>query len=323
MTFLNARFAGAVLLGGITVTAVTSGSVATHDPASQFSDYVLAPPMRIHVIDPSGDWHAPFVYPLRLEDRLERRYSEDRTRQLRVQWFHKGRLASVDDAEWFPLGTDALGRDVFARLVRGARLSLGVAATAAAVALVIGALVGGVAGAFGGLIDDLLMRVSDLVIALPGIYVAVTLRAALPLVLTPTEIFWTITAVFAVIGWPIAAKGVRAIVAAERQKEYAEAARAAGGGRTRLLLRHLLPATQGFLLVQATLLLPAFILAEATLSFIGLGFPDSTPSWGVMLQEAGAGRVLVEAPWLLAPGVAISASILSINLLLRTPKLPA
>jgi peptide/nickel transport system permease protein len=323
MTLLNARFAGAVLLGGITATAVTSGSVATHDPASQFSDYVLAPPMRIHVIDPSGDWHAPFVYPLRLEDRLERRYSEDRTRQLRVQWFHKGRLASVDDAEWFPLGTDALGRDVFARLVRGARLSLGVAATAATIALVIGALVGGVAGAFGGLIDDLLMRVSDLVIALPGIYVAVTLRAALPLVLTPTEIFWTIAAVFAVIGWPIAAKGVRAIVAAARQKEYAEAARAAGAGRTRLLLRHLLPATQGFLLVQATLLLPAFILAEATLSFIGLGFPDSTPSWGVMLQEAGAGRVLVEAPWLLAPGVAISASILSINLLLRAPKLPA
>jgi peptide/nickel transport system permease protein len=313
----NARFVGALLLTCIAGAAMTSSAIATHDPAQQFSDFIFAPPMRLHVIDGSGNWRAPFIYPLRLEDRLERRYSEERQRPVRVRWFRDGRLASVDEAQWFPLGTDALGRDVFARLVRGARLSLGVAALAAAGALLIGVFLGGLAGLFGGRIDDVLMRLSDLIIALPGIYTVLTLRAVLPLVLTTTEVFWVMAGVFAAIGWPLPAKGVRAIVAAERNKEYAEAARAAGASRTRLLLRHLLPAARGFLVVQATLLVPAFILAEATLSFIGLGFTEAIPSWGVMLQEAAAGRSLVEAPWLLTPAIAIAATILSINLLLR------
>jgi peptide/nickel transport system permease protein len=108
---------------------------------------------------------------------------------------------------------------------------------------------------------------------------------------------------------------VRAIVRAERSKEYAEAARAIGAGRARLLIGHLLPAARGLLAVQATLLLPAFVLAEATLSFVGLGFPERTPSWGVMLQEAAAGRLLADAPWLLAPGAAIFATVLAVNLM--------
>jgi len=116
-------------------------------------------------------------------------------------------------------------------------------------------------------------------------------------------------------GWPYPARGVRAVVAAERQKEYAEAARAVGAGSLRILLRHLLPATTGFLGVQATLLVPGFILAEATLSYVGLGFGEVSPSWGVMLQDAAGGRILVEAPWLLAPAIAIAITVLSVNLL--------
>ena len=179
---------------------------------------------------------------------------------------------------------------MFARLVGGARLSLGVAIAACLCALTIGAAVGGLAGLTGGVVDDGLMRVAEVVMGLPVIYAALTLRAALPLVLTDAQVFWTMTGVFGLIGWPLAARGVRAIVAVERRKEYAEAARSAGSGRARLLLRHLMPATWGFLGVQATLLLPAFIIAEATLSFVGLGFPGPAPSWGVMLQDAGAGR---------------------------------
>ena len=170
----------------------------------------------------------------------------------------------------------------------GARLSLGVALGAALGALVIGAIVGGLAGFAGGLVDDGLMRVADVIIALPAVYVVLALRASMPLVLTTTEVFWTMVVVLAAVGWPFPARGVRAVVAAERAREYAEAARALGASRTRLLLRHLLPAARGFLVVQTTLLVPAFVLAEATLSFVGLGFSEPIPSWGAMLREAGA-----------------------------------
>ena len=316
------RLLGALLVGAVFIVALTSPAIATHDPFRQFPDFPFAPPMRPHVFDASGRLRAPFVYPLRLDDRLERRYSEDRSRPLTLRWFSGG-LASIDGAPWFPLGTDGLGRDVFARLVGGGRLSLGVAIAAALCALIVGAGIGGLAGLAGGLVDDGLMRLAELVMGLPVIYAALTLRAALPLVLTDAQVFWTMTAVFGVLGWPLAARGVRAIVAVERRKEYAEAARSAGSGSTRLLLRHLLPATWGFLGVQATLLLPAFILAEATLSYVGLGFPGPAPSWGVMLQDAGAGRTLADAPWLLSPAIAIAATVLGTNLVARgTPGVP-
>jgi peptide/nickel transport system permease protein len=311
-----ARVTGITLFGAIVLLAGAADRIATHDPARQFSDFVFAPPMRPHIVDSSRRWRWPFVYPLRLEDRLARRYSEDRMRPLPLRWFSGARLLSTDDGLWFPLGTDALGRDVFARLVTGARLSLGIALAAAAGALLIGVAVGGLAGLFGGATDDVVMRLADFIIALPGIYVVLTLRAALPLVLSTAQVFGTTVAVFAAVGWPVVARAVRAVVAAERRREYADAARAAGAGRTRLLIRHLLPAAAGVIAVQTTLLLPAFILAEATLSFVGLGFADATPSWGVMLQDAAGTRMLIEAPWLLAPAILIVCTVLSINLII-------
>ena len=139
--------------------------------------------------------------------------------------------------------------------------------------------------------------------------------AAAPLVLSTIQVFSIMTCVFALAGWPVAARGVRAIVRVERTREYAEAARSLGASSTRILFWHLLPATRGFLVVQATLLVPAFILAEATMSFIGLGFTEPSASWGVMLQEAGRGHALAETPWLLAPAAAIVLAVFGLNLL--------
>jgi peptide/nickel transport system permease protein len=273
--------------------------------------------MLPHVVDADGAWHLPFVYPIRLADRLERRFVEDRTRRIPLRWLTGGVVLSVDEqaGPWLPLGGDPLGRDILARLASGARASLGVALAAAVGALVMGALLGAVAGYAGGRLDGLLMRAADFVLVLPAIYVVLALRAAMPLVLSPGQVFWTMAIVLAIAGWPYPARGVRAIVASERRKEYAESAMAIGAGSTRILLRHLLPATTGFLGVQATLLVPAFILAEATLSFVGLGFAEPTASWGLMLQDASRGGALADAPWLLAPAAAIILSVLGLHVL--------
>jgi peptide/nickel transport system permease protein len=273
--------------------------------------------MRPHVVDHAGHWRRPFYYPLRLTSRLEHRFEQDATRPVALRWFADGSIVAGDSpaGPWLPLGGDALGRDIFSRVLLGARLSLGVSLVAATGALILGALIGAAAGFSGGRLDELLMRAADLILVLPAIYVVIVLRATMPLVLSTAQVFGTLAAVLALAGWPYPARGVRAIVASERRKEYVEAARAIGAGSWRILLRHLLPAARNFLVVQLTLLLPAFILAEATLSFVGFGFAEPSPSWGVMLQDATQAGGLTDAPWLLAPAAAIVISVLLLHLL--------
>lgn len=305
---------GVILAIGLAACALAAPWLAPYDPGRQFSAYPFAPPMRPHVIDAGGSWRAPFVYPMRLVDPLERRYEEDRTRMIPLRWV-SGALVRVDGAEpWFALGSDALGRDVLSRVAAGARLSLGVALLGTVIALAVGAAAGAVAGYAGGWADAALMRVADLVLVLPGIYVVLALRGALPLVLSPVQVFAALVLVFSFVGWPAAARGVRGIFIVERSEEYAEAARAVGAGPMRVIGRHLLPASLGFLYVQATVLLPAFVMAEATLSYVGLGFAPPAPSWGAMLQDAGSARGGADAPWLLTPAIAIVMSVLVVQL---------
>ncbi len=311
------RRAGIALIAGIALLAVLAPALSPNPPDLRFPDRAYAPPMPVRVVDAAGRWRAPFVYPIRLADRLERRYEEDRANPVPLAWCSRGVVAQLSDGRagpWLPMGADGSGRDVFARLVHGARLSLAVALLATLGALLIGTLVGGAAGATGGAADDALMRLSDFVIVLPAMYVVLALRAALPLVLPPAQVFALVSGILALVGWPIVARGVRAIVASERERDYAQAALALGAGRARLLWRHLLPAARGFLAAQAALLVAAFILAEATLSYVGLGFPDPSVSWGVMLQEAANVSAMADAPWTLAPAAGIFLLVLGVNL---------
>jgi peptide/nickel transport system permease protein len=311
------RRAGIALVACIALLAVLAPALSPNPPDVRFPDRAYAPPMPVRVVDAVGRWRAPFVYRLRLADRLERRYEEDRANPVPLAGFSRGVVAQVSDGQpgpWLPMGADGSGRDVFARLVHGARLSLAVALLATLGALLIGTLVGGAAGAAGGVADDALMRLSDFVIVLPAMYVVLALRAALPLVLPPAQVFALVAGILALVGWPIVARGVRAIVASERERDYAQAALALGAGRARLLWRHLLPAARGFLAAQAALLVAAFILAEATLSYVGLGFPDPSVSWGVMLQEAANVSAMADAPWTLAPAAGIFLLVLGVNL---------
>lgn len=317
------RRAGVVLLGLTLLLAVAAPLVAPHPPDVAFRDLSFAPPSRIYVFDAAGSLTAPYTYPQRLVSRLERRYEEDRARPVRPRWFADGHVASVpgDGGPLLLLGADSAGRDIFSRLLYAARTSLALAGVATIGALVIGVAIGGMAGYAGGAIDEILSRVSDFVLVLPAIYVVLALRAVMPLVLPDATVFVLMAAIFALVGWPFVARGVRAIVAAERTSDYALAARALGAGHARMLGRHLLPAARGYLLMQGALLLPGFILAEATMSYVGLGFSDRTPSWGSMLLDAANVAVLGDVPWALAPAAAIFIVVLAVNLIVQVPVL--
>jgi peptide/nickel transport system permease protein len=237
-----------------------------------------------------------------------------------LRWFSDGHLLTADPGRGAPLlllGADGLGRDILSRLLHGARATLLVAVVSTLGATLLGMLIGGVSGQSAGWLDAGLSRVTEFVLVLPAIYVALALRAVMPLVLSAIAVFLLLTGIFTLLGWPVVARGVRAIVLAERERDYAMAARAAGASGTRLLTRHLLPAAAGYVLTQATLLFPAFILAEATMSFVGLGFPSDVATWGTMLQAAADVANLVDAPWALSPAVAIFLVVLGVNLVVQ------
>ena len=307
------------LLVVIAFAALAAPWLAPNPPNRRFDDLLYAPPTRVHILQDGVN--APFIHPLRLVSRLERRFEVESPRRVTLRWFTDGTLVTADADAGAPLlllGADGYGRDVFSRLLHGGRATMAVSLVSALLATMLGALVGGVAGYAGGWFDSLLSRVSEFVLVLPAIYVALVLRAVLPLVLPPTTVFLLLIAIFTLLGWPIVARGVRAIVLAERTREYAIAARAAGASGSRVLWRHLLPASRGFLKTQASLLVPAFMLAEATLSYVGLGFPSTVPTWGTMLQDASNVALLGDAPWSLAPAAGIFAVVLCVNLLAQS-----
>jgi peptide/nickel transport system permease protein len=287
------------------VFAAAAPWLAPNDPMTMPADRAFAPPMRVHLKDQDG-WHRPFVYRQTLVERISRTYAEDRTERIPLRWFSNGRLVSVDP-EGGPLllcGADALGRDLCARLIFGARLSLGVALLGAVGALLLGALLGAAAGSIGGRLETVVMTIADFVLVLPVVYLVIVLRATRPLVIEPSETFVMMAGLFACAAWPDVARGVRSIVASERTRDYAAAARAAGAGPFRLI-GHLLPAAYGFLRIEFVLLIPALLVAESSLSFVGFGFEGAIPSWGGLLKESETISAMYSAPWLLLPAAAL------------------
>jgi peptide/nickel transport system permease protein len=207
-----------------------------------------------------------------------------------------------------PLGLDELGRDVLARICSGARISLAVGLVVVGVSAIAGLVLGAIAGYFGGLVDDAISRVSDVLLAFPGLLLAIALVA----VLGPSLV--NVVLALSVIGWVAYARLVRGQVLRTRELEYVHAARALGARVPRILWRHVIPSTVPSLVVQSTLGMAAAIIAEASLSFLGLGVQPPTPSWGTMIN--GGRAHLIDAPHLTVfPGLAIALLVLGFNFL--------
>jgi peptide/nickel transport system permease protein len=299
--------AGALV--AIHIVIFGAGFFAPYDPAEQHREFPFAPPTRLHFVDAAGRFHLrPFVYALHrpADDAGLVRYEENRGRMWPLRFFAQGRLFGVDTpGHVFLLGTDDFGRDQLSRLLYGGRISLIAGLLATVLSLSLGLLLGGVSGYFGSWLDDIIMRGSEIFVALPWIYLLFAVRAFLPLQLGPSQAFLLVIAVVGVAGWARPARLIRGVVLSAKQRDYVRAARAFGGSPLYLLRRHVLPEASSVALTQAALLVPQYILAEVTLSFLGLGIGEPVPSWGNMLAGLQRYYVLESYWWMFASGLAL------------------
>jgi peptide/nickel transport system permease protein len=205
----------------------------------------------------------------------------------------------------YVLGTDGFGRDQLSRFLYGGQISLLAGLVGASATLLFGGLIGTFAGFYGGWRDAVLMRLSELFLALPWLYLLFALRAFLPLAVSPVKAFLLVIVALAAVGWARPARLVRGVVLSAKERDFVRAARGFGASDGYLLRRHIVPETRSVLLTQAAILVPQFVLAEMTLSFLGLGIPEPVPSWGNLLAMLQQYSVLVSYWWIYLPAVAI------------------
>jgi peptide/nickel transport system permease protein len=335
--FLKHRMAvvSAVIVVLLYTVAAFAEFVAPYDPEETFAKYKLAPPTRIHFIDAEGNFRRPFVYKLNRDrdpETLRSIYTEDTSTIYPIRFFVHGseykmwgrwpmsiRLFGLDvpqeEQGIFLIGADRLGRDVFSRITFGARISLTIGLVSVIVSLVLGILLGGLSGYYGGTVDNLIQRVIEFIRSVPEIPLIMGLGAALPATLPITQLYFGITLVLSIIGWTGLARVVRGRFLSLREEDFVMAARLAGASQMRVIFRHMLPSFFSHIIASLTLAIPAIILAETGLSFIGLGLRAPAISWGVLLQEAQNVRSMALAPWVLAPGIAVVLAVLAFNFL--------
>jgi peptide/nickel transport system permease protein len=306
------------------------------------------PPTNVYWTDPdTGRLTRPYIF-LTVSERdpvtRQRIYVEDREQRFPIQFFVHRPNASykilglfesdlhlfgiAEPARIFLWGANGLGKDVFSRVLYGGQVSLTIGLLAVWVSLFLGLLLGGLAGYYGGWVDDFIMRLVEVFAAIPDLFLLVVLASllrdprnplaqAFGLQMTSAQTFLMIVIVLGFVGWGGLARVIRGLVLSIREMDYAAAAKALGASETRILWRHLLPATASYVIVSLTLSIPGFILAEVGLSFLGLGPSEvDTASWGLMLRDATARGISIQfVPWLLIPGIPIFLAVLTWNLL--------
>jgi peptide/nickel transport system permease protein len=297
-----------------------AGFFAPYDVAQQNRELPFAPPTHIHFVDAEGTFHLrPSVCMLKDNPDTFGEYIEDCSHSFPVHFFVRGatyelfgivrsnlHLFVVDaPANVFLLGTDAYGRDVFSRFIYGGQISLFAGLLATLLSLALGTLLGTLAGYYGRWFDTVIMRGAELFLALPWLYFLIAVRAFMPLSLNTEEAFLLLISVIGAVGWARPARLIRGIVLSSRERHYVLAAKLFGGSDTYVMRRHILPDAYSVVLTQAALLIPQYVLAEVTLSFLGLGVGEPTPSWGSMLSALQKYSVLVSYWWMLIPGLVL------------------
>jgi peptide/nickel transport system permease protein len=327
---------GLVITIALYVVALAPGFFAINDPNQQNARAAYHPPQSLHLIDttPDGGWTLGLYfrpYQLRRDPQtLAAIYTEDPARKVAVRFFAQGYsynlfglipttthlIASAEPRQpLFLFGADRLGRCVFSRIMQGTQISLSVGLVGVFLSLTLGVLIGGVSGYFGGRIDFVAQRAIEFVLALPTIPIWLALAAALPQDWPAVLNYFMITLILSLTGWAQLARVVRGRFLSLRTEEFVMAARLDGASEGRVIFRHMLPSFASHVIASMTLAIPAMILAETSLSFLGLGLQPPTISWGVLLREAQNIRSIATAPWLFAPGAAVVLAVIALNFL--------
>jgi peptide/nickel transport system permease protein len=318
------------LIGGIIIVliymvAILAEFLAPFSPTVTNSKYLYAPPQPLRF---DGGLYVSGYTSKVDQAALRRIFVVDPTQKIKVGFFVEGvpyklfgvlpgnrhLFGPVDPTQpMYLLGADRLGRDLFSRLFYGTRISMSIGLIGVFFSLLLGVVLGGLSGYYGGKVDTLIQRTIELVRSIPTIPLWMGLTAALTFSLKPEQSYFAITVILSLLAWPDLARAVRGRFLSLRTEDFVMAARLDGASQGRIIFRHMLPAFYSHIIATLTLTIPAVILAETALSFLGLGLHEPVVSWGVLLQDAQDIRSIATAPWLLIPTLAVVVSVLAFN----------